>query len=305
MEFFKIKKTIPFMRYALFLNLISLFTFLTAIFFIIHNGINFSIEFTGGTILELNYNEEAPVEDIRTLLKNMEYHGCQVQKFGSNKDVIIRIPNNENDKQLNTITERLIKAVNNKARVMCIESIGPQIGKELFHNGIVALLFVIIGIISYLGLRFEWKFATSCVIANLHDVVIILGFFAFMQWEFSLSVLAGILAVLGYSVNESVIIMDRIRENSRKQEKQELYEIINKSITQTISRTIITHGSTQIMIMSILIFGGSTLHYFAIAITIGIWFGIYSSVFVSSGLAMWMRVKVKDLIRKDDNILKS
>ncbi|AWD32256.1 hypothetical protein CKSOR_00120 [Candidatus Kinetoplastibacterium sorsogonicusi] len=299
MELFKIKKTIPFMKHALLLNLISLFTFLFSMFCIYTYGMNFSIEFTGGKIIALHYDKEFNVENIRQTLDDIGCHGCQVQNFGSNQDVIIKIPIYEkNNIDINYISDNLLSDVDYKAKINYIESIGPQIGEELFTNGIIAMIFVILGIITYLGFRFEWKFAIACVIANLHDVIIILGFFAFMQWDFSLSVLTGILAVLGYSVNESVIIMDRIRENFCKYNHDNLYNIINKSITQTISRTIITHGSTQMMIISILVFGGPSLHYFAIAITIGIWFGIYSSVFISSSLAMWMKVNKYDILKK-------
>jgi preprotein translocase subunit SecF len=198
--------------------------------------------------------------------------------------------------QSETVLKEL-KAADPTVELRRVEFVGPQVGQELVHNGLMALLFVVLGIVIYLAIRFEWKFALAGVIANLHDVVIILGFFAFFQWEFSLSVLAGVLAVLGYSVNESVVIMDRIRENFRKQRKSSVPEVINSAITQTISRTIITHGSTQMMVLSMLFFGGPTLHYFAMALTIGIWFGIYSSVFVAAALAMWFGVKREDLVK--------
>ena len=161
----------------------------------------------------------------------------------------------------------------------------------------MALGFVIVGIMIYLALRFEWKFAIAAIIANLHDVVIILGFFAFFQWEFSLAVLAAVLAVLGYSVNESVVIFDRIRETFRRFRKLAPTEVIDHAITSTISRTIITHGSTQLMVLSMLIFGGPTLHYFSMALTVGILFGIYSSVFVAAAIVMWLGIKREDLVK--------
>jgi len=175
--------------------------------------------------------------------------------------------------------------------------VGPQVGEELVHGGLMALGFVVLGIIVYLALRFEWKFGVAAVIANLHDVVIILGFFAFFQWEFSLSVLAGVLAVLGYSVNESVVIFDRIREAFRKFSKLSTTEVIDHAITSTMSRTIITHASTEAMVLSMFFFGGPSLHYFALALTIGILFGIYSSVFVAAAIAMWLGVKREDLLK--------
>jgi len=299
MEFFRIHRTIPFMRHALVLNIISLVTFLAAVFFIITRGFHLSIEFTGGTVMEVNYAQTAQLDSVRSAVSKLGYTDFQVQNFGTSHDVMIRLPLTEGQTSATQSDAVMgaLKAADSTAELRRVEFVGPQVGQELLHNGLMALLFVVIGIMVYLGIRFEWKFAVAGVIANLHDVVIILGFFAFFQWEFSLSVLAGVLAVLGYSVNESVVIMDRIRENFRKQRKASVQEIINGAITQTISRTIITHGSTQMMVLAMLFFGGPSLHYFALALTIGIWFGIYSSVFVAAALAMWMGVKREDLVK--------
>jgi preprotein translocase subunit SecF len=299
MEFFRIHRTIPFMRHALVLNVISLVTFLLAIFFIVTRGFHFSIEFTGGTVMEVNYAQTAPLEQVRSVVSRLGYSDFQVQNFGTSRDVMIRLPvtARQTSASQSEAVFNALQTANPDVQLRRVEFVGPQVGQELLHNGLMALLFVVLGIVVYLGFRFEWKFATAGVIANLHDVVIILGFFAFFQWEFSLSVLAGVLAVLGYSVNESVVIMDRIRENFRKHRQATVREVIDSAITQTISRTIITHGSTQIMVLSMLFFGGPTLHYFALALTIGIWFGIYSSVFVAAALAMWMGVKREDLIK--------
>jgi preprotein translocase subunit SecF len=305
MEFFRINRTIPFMRHALVLNLISLVTFALAVFFIVSRGFHLSIEFTGGTVMEVHYQQAAQVEEIRDAISELGYTDFQVQNFGTSQDIMIRLPIREGETSA-AQSDVVFEALSAKAadvELRRVEFVGPQIGQELVHNGLMALLFVVIGIMLYLGVRFEWKFALAGVIANLHDVVIILGFFAFFQWEFSLAVLAGVLAVLGYSVNESVVIMDRIRENFRKQRKSTVQEVINSAITQTISRTIITHGSTQMMVLAMLFFGGPSLHYFAMALTIGIWFGIYSSVFVAAAIAMWLGVKREDLVKpvkKDD-----
>ena len=299
MEFFRIHRTIPFMRHALILNIISLLTFLAAVFFIATRGFHLSIEFTGGTVMEVHYEQSAPVAEIRTAIDALGYTDFQVQNFGTSQDVMIRLPvhpDEDTAAQSRTVLSAL-QAQHPDVQLRRVEFVGPQVGQELLHNGLMALLFVVVGIMIYLAVRFEWKLAASCALANLHDVVIILGFFAFFQWEFSLSVLAGVLAVLGYSVNESVVIMDRIRENFRKQRKAEVREVIDSAITQTISRTIITHGSTQMMVLSMLFFGGPTLHYFALALTIGIWFGIYSSVFVAAAIAMWLGVKREDMIK--------
>jgi preprotein translocase subunit SecF len=287
------------MRYALILNLISLVTFLAAVFFIATKGFHLSIEFTGGTVMEVAYPQAAELDRVRTVVAGQGYSDFQVQNFGTSRDVMIRLPLQAGKESAAQSQEVLgaLKAADASVELRRVEFVGPQIGKELAHDGLMALAFVVIGIIIYLAFRFEWKFAVAGVIANLHDVVIILGFFAFFEWEFSLPVLAAILAVLGYSVNESVVIMDRIRENFRKYRKASVTEVIDSAITATISRTIITHGSTQMMILAMLFFGGPTLHYFSMAITIGIWFGIYSSVFVAASIAMWLGITREDMIK--------
>ncbi len=305
MEFFRIHRTIPFMRHALVLNLVSLITFVAAVVFILLRGFHLSIEFTGGTVMEVHYQQTVQVDDVRGSVQSLGYTDFQVQNFGTSQDIMIRLPSREGE-DAGQQSEKVMQALKQQhadVELRRVEFVGPQVGQELLHNGLMALLFVVCGILLYLGFRFEWKLALACAIANLHDVVIILGFFAFFQWEFSLSVLAGVLAVLGYSVNESVVVMDRIRENFRKQRKMPVSQIIDLSITQNISRTIITHGSTQMMVMSMFFFGGPTLHNFSLALTIGIWFGIYSSVFVAAAIAMWLGVKREDLVKqvkKDD-----
>ncbi|WP_114690098.1 protein translocase subunit SecF [Polynucleobacter necessarius] len=306
MEFFRIKKDIPFMRHALVLNAISLITFLAAVFLLWHNGLHLSIEFTGGTVMEVSYPQTAPLDSIRAKVEKLGYADTQIQNFGSSRDVMIRLPLQKDaaDKLISSADQStaVMQALNpaiTGVKLQRVEFVGPQVGQELAIDGLKALVFVIIGIVVYLSFRFEWKFAVAGIIANLHDVVIILGFFAFFQWEFSLSVLAAVLAVLGYSVNESVVIFDRIRENFRQYRKMNTREIIDNAITSTISRTVITHGSTEMMVLAMLIFGGPTLFYFALALTIGILFGIYSSVFVAAALAMWLGVTREDLIKGD------
>lgn len=299
MEFFRIRKDIPFMRHALTFNVISLVTFLLAVFFLFSRGLHLSVEFTGGTLIETHYEQAVDLEKVRGALAKAGYSDFVVQNFGSSQDVMIRLPlkPDQSSAKLGEAVMGALTADAPGATLRRVEFVGPQVGKELAENGAMALLLVVVGIVIYLAFRFEWRFSVSAIIANLHDVIIILGFFAFFQWEFSLSVLAAVLAVLGYSVNESVVIMDRIRENFRKYRKADVQEVINSAITQTISRTIITHGSTQMMVLAMLFFGGPTLHYFAMALTIGIWFGIYSSVFVAAALAMWMGVKREDLVK--------
>lgn len=304
MEFFRIRNDIPFMRYAWWFNLISLITFLAAVFFLTTRGLHLSVEFTGGTLMEVSYRQAANTQQIRTTLNGLGYRDAQVQSFGTSKDVLIRlapIKGQSSSEQSQTVFKAL-QSQHLDVQLKRIEFVGPQVGSELMQNGLIALALVIVGIMVYLSLRFEWKYAVSAIVANLHDVVIILGFFAFFQWEFSLPVLAAVLAILGYSVNESVVIFDRIRESFRRFRKMDTVAVINHAITSTISRTLITHGSTQLMVLSMLLFGGATLHYFALALTIGILFGIYSSVFVAAAVAMWLGIRREDLMVKRSDI---
>jgi preprotein translocase subunit SecF len=307
MEFFKIHRDIPFMRHALIFNGISLATFVMAVFFLFSRGLHLSVEFTGGTLMEVNYAQAADVGKIRDTVAGLGFTDVQVQNFGNSRDVMIRLPAQKgvSTAQQSDKVLAALKTSSSDVTLRRTEFVGPQVGEELAQDGLKALAMVVFGIMVYLAFRFEWKYAVAAIIANLHDVIIILGFFAFFQWEFSLAVLAAVLAVLGYSVNESVVIFDRIRENFRRYRKMNTHEIIDNAITSTISRTIITHGSTQIMVLSMLLFGGPTLFYFALALTIGILFGIYSSVFVAAAIAMWLGIKREDLIkgpaRKEDD----
>ncbi|MFG6458251.1 protein translocase subunit SecF [Roseateles sp. BYS96W] len=327
MELFRIKRDLPLMKHALVFNAISFITFAAAVFFLVTRGLHFSIEFTGGTVIEVAYPQTAEIEKTRHVVEQMGYGEVQVQNFGSSRDVMIRLPVRAGEKQTEVVGkvfgelckaesgtvsehqevtaqgEQISKQVCKKAdgaepiKLSRSEVVGPAVGAELAQDAAKALGVTVLGIMIYLAIRFEWKFAVAGIIANLHDVVIILGFFAFFQWEFSLAVLAAILAVLGYSVNESVVIFDRVREAFRKYRKMNTHEVIDHAITSTMSRTIITHGSTQLMVVSMLLFGGPTLHYFAVALTIGILFGIYSSVFVAAAIAMWLGVQREDLVK--------
>jgi len=299
MEFFRIHRTIPFMRHALVLNAISVITFLLAVFFLFSRGLHLSVEFTGGTVMEVAYQQTADLGKVREAIGKLGFQDVQVQNFGTSRDVMIRLPaaKGVSSAQQSAQVIDALKATDPSVQLRRNEFVGPQVGDELTTNGLKALGMVVVGIMVYLAFRFEWKFALATVLANLHDVVIILGFFAFFQWEFSLAVLAAVLAVLGYSVNESVVIFDRIRENFRRYRKMSTVEIIDNAITSTISRTIITHGSTQLVVLSMFFFGGPTLHYFALALTIGICFGIYSSAFVAAAIAMWLGVKREDLVK--------
>ena len=324
MEFFRIKRDIPFMRHALIFNLISFLTFAAAVFFLVTRGLHLSIEFTGGSVIEVQYAQSADLEQVRHAVDALGYGEVQVQNFGTSRDVLIRLPLRGSLKQAEVVDKvfgtlcavekgmstTLAPTPGHPATTMACqvadktaltlqrsEFVGPQVGSELARDGALALGVSILGIMIYLAIRFEWKFSVAAIIANLHDVIIILGFFAYFQWEFSLSVLAAVLAVLGYSVNESVVIFDRIRETFRRFRKLSTAQVIDHAITSTMSRTIITHGCTQMMVLSMLLFGGPTLHYFAVALTIGILFGIYSSVFVAAAIAMWLGVTREDLMK--------
>ena len=328
MEFFRIQRDIPFMRYAVILNVISALTFVAAVFFIATRGLHLSVEFTGGTLVEVAYPQAADLGKVRDTVDTLKLGEIQVQNFGSSRDVLIRLPARGDVKQADALSLRVFDALcqaqggkvtrkemvtdkgeaiskpscaaTSGAELMELkrsEFVGPSVGSELARDGALALAVTVVGIMIYLAFRFEWKFSVAGIVANLHDVIIIVGFFAFFQWEFSLAVLAAVLAVLGYSVNESVVIFDRIRESFRRYRKMNTREVIDHAITSTMSRTVITHGSTLMMVVSMLIFGGPTLHYFAVALTIGILFGIYSSVFVAAAIAMWLGVKREDLVK--------
>jgi preprotein translocase subunit SecF len=298
-EFFRIRRTIPFMRYSLILNAISVITFFVAVGFLVFRGLNLSVEFTGGTLMEVSYQQPAELEKIRGAIEGKGWGEFQVQNFGTARDVLIRLPLQPgyNSGQQAEKVMATLKTQDASAELRRVEFVGPAVGEELAHDGAVALVLVIVGIMIYLSFRFEWKFAVAAIIANLHDVFLVVGIFAIFGWEFSLPVLAAILAVLGYSVNESVIIFDRVREHFKKHRKYTTVEVIDSAITATISRTMITHGSTLCMTLAMLIFGGPALHYFALALTIGIVFGIYSSVFVAAAIAMYLGVKREDLIK--------
>jgi len=301
MEFFRFQRDIPFMRHALIFNVVSLVTFLAAVLFLATRGLNLGVDFRGGTVIEVEYAHAVDFTRLRTAVDKLSLGEYSAQSFGASDTALIRLPLKEglSSAQLSERVMGALKADDPTASQRRVEFVGPQVGKELYENGALALLLVSIGIVIYLALRFEWRFAVAAIIANLHDVVIILGFFAFFQWEFSLPVLAAVLAVLGYSVNESVVIADRIRENFRKMRKATVTHVIDSAITRTLSRTIITHGSTLLMVLSIFFFGGETLHHFSLALAIGICFGIYSSALVMASLVMWLGVSREDLVKPE------
>ncbi len=299
MEFFRFNRDIPFMNWRRTGAVISIATFILSIFFIVTKGLNLNVDFTGGTVLEVSYKQTADIEKIRSVLADLEMSDASVQNFGTSRDVLIRLPIKPevSSARLSETVLDALRQADASVEMKRVEFVGPQVGEELLENGALALLFVSLGIVAYLAMRFEWKFGIAGIIANLHDVVIIVGCFAFFQWEFSLTVLAAILAILGYSVNESVIIFDRIRENFRKMRGASVTQVIDNAITRTMSRTVITHGCTQMVVIAMFLFGGEVLHYFSLALTIGILFGIYSSIMVGSSIIMLLGVKREDLVK--------
>ena len=301
LEFFNIKRDIPFMSYARVTTFISLVTFIAAVAALGLKGLNLGVDFTGGTVMEVSYQQPAEIHKIRDTLAKIGMHDAAVQNFGTARDVLIRLPlkPNVSTAKLSEQVFQTLQSADSTVKLQRVEFVGPQVGKELYENGALALLVVCLGIMAYLAIRFEWRFSVAAIIANMHDVVIILGFFAFFQWEFSLTVLAGVLAVLGYSVNESVVVFDRVRENFRKMRKASVPEVIDNAITRTMSRTIITHTMTELMVLSMFFFGGEALHYFALALTIGIVFGIYSSVLVASPIVMWLGISREDFLKPE------
>lgn len=307
MEFFRFNRDIPFMSWRRSGAVVSIATFVLSIFFIATKGLNFNVDFTGGTVLEVSYSQTADLEKVRSVLADLKMSDASVQNFGTSRDVLIRLPikPETSSAQLSEIVLNALRQADSSVEMKRVEFVGPQVGEELLENGALALLFVSLGIVAYLAVRFEWKFGIAGIIANLHDVVIIVGCFAFFQWEFSLTVLAAILAILGYSVNESVIIFDRIRENFRKMRGASVTQVIDNAITRTMSRTVITHGCTQMVVIAMLLFGGEVLHYFALALTIGILFGIYSSIMVGSSIIMLLGVRREDLVKLEKKPLEN
>jgi len=295
MEIFRIKNDIPFMSYGRLTTAISLVTFILAIFFLGTKGLNLGVDFTGGTVVEVNYPHAADLAKIRHAVDSINLADATVQNFGSSRDVMI-LKKGVTSAQLSEQLLNALRVEDSSVEMRRVETVGAQVGQELYDNGSLALLLVSIGIMAYLAMRFEWRFAVAAIIANMHDVIIILGFFAFFQWEFNLTVLAAVLAVLGYSVNESVVVFDRVRENFRKMRKAAVTSVIDNAITRTMSRTVITHFCTQLMVLSMLLFGGETLHNFSLALTIGILFGIYSSVLVACPIALYLGVSRENLI---------
>jgi preprotein translocase subunit SecF len=261
-------------------------------------GLSFGIDFTGGTLLEVGYPEAVELATVRSTLENAGFGDAQAQHYGSARDVLIRIAPraDESSAKLSTEVLNALQQVDAGVEMRRVEFVGPQVGEELTEKGGLAMLYALIGILIYVSLRFEYRFALGAVVALVHDVIITLGFFSLFQFEFDLTVLAALLAVIGYSLNDTIVVFDRIRESFRKLRKGTPPEVINVSINQTLSRTIMTSLTTLLVLVALFVFGGEIIHAFALALIVGIVIGTYSSIYVASTVALALGVSKQDLL---------
>mgnify|MGYP001043533764 CR=1 FL=1 len=298
-ELFHLKRDIPFMRWARSTIYVSLLFIFGAIALLATKGLNLGVDFTGGTVMEMGYPAAADVPAIRAALARNGYADAQVQNFGTSTDVLIRLPVKPGvtSAQLSEKVLVVLKEADARVELRRVEFVGPQVGNELFEDGSLAMLVVSLGIVLYLALRFEWRFAIGAIFATAHDIFIVLGLWSLFQWEFSLTVLAAVLAVLGYSVNDTVVVFDRIRENFKKTRSNDVASIMDNAKTATLSRTVITSGTTLLMVLAMLFLGGEVLYGFALALAIGIVVGTYSSVLVASPIVMWLGVSREDFVK--------
>jgi preprotein translocase subunit SecF len=269
------------------------------------NGLNFGIDFTGGTLIEVGYPQGVDLEDVRSALATGDFGQAQAQHFGSSRDVLVRIAPQEG-KQSAQLSEDVLKALRQQdagVEMRRVEFVGPQVGEELAEKGGLAMIYALIGILIYIMVRFQWRLAPGAVIALVHDVVIIIGFFALFQYDFDLTVLAALLAVIGYSLNDTIVVYDRIRENFRKMRKRTPIQVINAALNQTLSRTLMTGITTLLVLISLFVFGGEVIHAFSLALMLGVLVGTYSSIYVASAVALVLGVSKEDLMpaQKEDS----
>ena len=298
MELFKKTSSIDFLKIRYIVGVTSALLTLLTIWSLATRGLNFGIDFTGGTLLEVGYPQAVVLEDVRSALAGGGFPHAQAQHFGTSSDVLIRLapePGTESA-QLSDKAMQALRKQNPGVEMRRVEFVGPQIGNELAEQGGLAMIYALIGIFIYVIVRFQWRFAPGAIIATVHDVVIILGIFSFFQYEFDLTVLAAILAVIGYSLNDTIVVYDRIRENFRRIRKASSYEIINIAVNQTMSRTIMTGLTTLLVLIALFVFGGETIHNFSLALILGILVGTYSSVYVASAIALALGVSKADLL---------
>lgn len=298
MQLLKGKLAIDFMGKRRFAMILSAIVLAVSIGALVTKGLNFGVDFTGGTLIEVGYPEAVELDGIRDALASSGFEGAQTQHFGSSRDVLVRIaPQAGKDTvELSENALSVLRQQNTAMEMRRIEFVGPQVGEELTEQGALAMIYALIGILIYIMVRFQWRFAPGAVVALVHDVLIILGFFALFQFDFDLTVLAALLAVIGYSLNDTIVVFDRIRENFRKMRKGTAVDVINTSINQTFSRTLMTSITTLLVLLSLFVFGGEVIHAFSLALIVGVVVGTYSSIYVASTTTLALGVTKADLM---------
>ena len=302
MEFFKKETHINFLGLRLPALILSVLLIAASAGSLVTRGLNFGIDFTGGVLLEVGYREAVELDPIRGVLAEQGYGDAIVQHFGVSSDVLIRLQPGEvkSNADISTDVLRALRQQNENAEMRRVEFVGPQIGDELTNQGIEAMMFALIGILIYVSLRFQWKLALGSVAALAHDVILTVGVFSFFQIPFDLTVLAAVLAVIGYSLNDTIVVFDRIRENFRLMRTGTAIDVANASINQTMSRTIMTGVTTLLVLVALFYFGGETIHSFALALIVGVTVGTYSSIYIASALALMLGLSKEDLLPIED-----
>ncbi|MBE2893837.1 protein translocase subunit SecF [Spirabiliibacterium falconis] len=279
------RRLIPFMKFRLIGYVFSVLVVAVSLFFIVSKGFNWGLDFTGGTVIETSFSQPADLPKVRSTLADSGFGSAIVQASGGTRDVMIRLSTAEGDTKIGTKVIDVLKDLDRGITVHSVEYVGPNVGKELTEAAIYATLATLIMLLAYVSFRFEWRLATGAILALAHDVIVTLGVFAMLQIEIDLTFVAAILSVIGYSLNDSIVVFDRVRENFRKIRRTETEEIINISLTQTLSRTLMTSFTTLIVVLALFIFGGPSIHNFSLALLIGIGFGTYSSIYIAIALA--------------------
>lgn len=297
MEFFHHQTKYDFMGISKWTAMCSILMTAISLVFLFTKGLNFGLDFTGGTQLELRYSQPVNFEEVRVQLEKAGFAGAKVTQYGSTRDILVKISNRagENEQRLGEEVLGTLKASDPSVQLQRVEFVGSEVGENLAEQGGLAVLAALVATLLYIALRFEYRFGISATVALLHDPILILGIFSFFQIEFDLATLAGILAVIGYSLNDTIVVFDRVRENFKKVRKGTPYEILNASINQTLSRTIMTSATTLLVVVALYLFGGESLHGFSLALIIGIMIGTYSSIFVAGALALRLGVSRLDL----------
>lgn len=305
MEFFHRQTNIDFMGLRKYTALFSSFLFIISIVFLVTKGLNFGLDFTGGTLLDVRFAQPVDAESVQAKLEENNFEGAKVTQYGSARDILIKMANKEamSQETLGREVHSILDTEQNEAQLRRVEFVGAEVGKDLAEQGVLAVVVALIATMLYIAMRFEYRFAISAAVALLHDPILILGIFSYFHIEFDLAALAAILAVLGYSLNDTIVVYDRVRENFRKVRKGTPEEVMNLSINQTLSRTIMTSALTLLVVVALFFFGGESLHGFSTALLIGIVIGTYSSIFVAGALALKLGLSKKDLVRTQRKVV--